>query len=395
MKILVVLSRVPYPLEKGDKLRAYHQIKRLAERHEIILCCLSDRAVSAEAQEVLKPLCTQLHVVGMSRLAIAKRLFFGLFSSKPYQVHYFHDKRMARLLGQVVERSAVDHIYCQLVRCAEMVRGIDSVSKTIDYMDALSIGMERRIDGSSGIKKRFVQAEYRRLRRYEKAVYPDFDSHTIISTEDREALGAPGAVHVIANGVDLDYFAPRQGERSVDMVFVGNLSYAPNVDCVRYLVQDVMPRIQALRPEASLLIAGADPNKEVQSLCTATGVELTGWVEDIRDAYASAAIFVAPMRIGTGLQNKLLEALAMEIPAVTSSLANAALGGRHGENILVADTADEVAEAALRLLTDADLAARSARAGRQFVENNYSWESAVARLEEVMTHRNTLAQDKD
>jgi sugar transferase (PEP-CTERM/EpsH1 system associated) len=385
MKIFVLLSRVPYPLEKGDKLRAYHQVKRLSKKHDVTLCCLNAEQLHPDAEAELGKICGKLEIIPLSKIGIAWNLALGIFSSKPYQVRYFHQGRVHRKVNALIAETAPDHIYCQLIRAAEYVKNQHSIPKTIDYMDAFSKGTERRIQSANFLMRPLFKAETRRLLAYENIMFEYFEHKTIISEQDRDLIYHPDReqIHVVRNGVDTDYFCPQTQEKKYDLVFNGNMSYAPNIDSAIYLVNEVLPELWKLKPEATLLISGVKPVPAVKELASHK-VTISGWVEDVRDSYAAAHIFIAPMQIGTGLQNKLLEAMAMRIPCVTSSLANNALGAMHGENIFIGDSPANYAQIITDLLNDPAKANSIATAGHQFVLTHFDWQSTTDQLEAIM-----------
>ena len=388
MKLLVMVSRVPYPLEKGDKLRAYHQIKHLSKTHEVTLCCLSDEAVHPEARQALESICSRLEIYSLSRVGIGFSLMKALFTNKPFQVHYFYQKAIHRKIKQLIKDLNPDHIYCQLIRTAEYAKHEHGYAKTIDYMDAFSKGMERRVQKASFWKKPFVRSEFRRLLAYENISFEYFDHKTIISEQDRQLIYHPQQqnIEVIPNGVDTEFFAPRQSEKTHDLVFVGNMSYIPNVETARYLATELLPALQKAKPGATLLLSGANPAPGVKALAN-EHVHVSGWMEDIRDAYAQGRIFIAPMQIGTGLQNKLLEAMSMGIPCITSPLANNALGAEHERHLLVANDTEAWCAAVQRLLDDEALSAKLGEAGRNFVESGFNWSATTERLNELLTSK--------
>ena len=201
--------------------------------------------------------------------------------------------------------------------------------------------------------KPVFKLEYKRLRKYESAIFDLFDHKTIISIPDRDLMPHPerNKIHVIPNGVDHDFFAPVDTEKTVDLVFTGNMAYPPNVDAAEFLVNEIMPLVWKEMPGAKVMIAGATPDKRVTSL-KSDKVTVTGWLDDIRDSYAGAKVFIAPMQIGTGLQNKLLEAMSMKVPSITTPLANDALQAVDGESILIGKDAPTLAKQILNLLND-------------------------------------------
>ena len=227
--------------------------------------------------------------------------------------------------------------------------------------------------------------EYRRLLRYEASTFEDFDVKTIISEPDRALFPHEkrDEILIVPNGVDHDYFKPQEHEKLYDLVFTGNMSYPPNVNAVEYLAEEIMPMVWKTLPEVKLYIAGATPDPRVKKAAS-DKIIVSGWLDDIRYAYAQSRVFIAPMRIGTGLQNKLLEAMSMSLPAITSPLANASLGAKPDKEILVGSNAQEMAQHIITLLTDKEKAERIAQAGFDFTNRVYDWGRATERLEEAM-----------
>ncbi len=387
MKLLVVLSRVPYPLEKGDKLRAYHLVTRLAKKHEVYLFCLSDQRIAKEHLDHLRLSCAHIEVVYIPRWRILTRLATAAFSRLPYQVAYFYHGHAQRAIDRAIDRFKPDHAFCQLVRTTEYVRERYELLKTLDYMDTLSKGMERRTENASFWSRPLLKAETRRLIAYENLMLDLFDRHAIISAQDRDLLYHPlrDQVAVIPNGVDTEYFQPHVGERTHDLLFTGNMNYPPNIDSVLFLVQKVLPLVRRERPNTTLLVSGVDPSSRVRDLARHDPlVTVSGWVKDIRDAYASATVFAAPMQIGTGLQNKLLEAMAMRMPCVTSAMANNAVGAVAGESILIGRDPLEYAMHILRLLDDVAERERIAANGYRFVRETFDWSRNAAMLDALI-----------
>jgi polysaccharide biosynthesis protein PslH len=385
MKLFILLSRVPYPTEKGDKLRAFHQIRILSANHEITVCALSEGPVHPEALQILGQYCKRVEIITISKAGMVSNLIKAFFNGKPMQAGYFYRSKAKSRILDLISEVKPDHIYCQLLRVAEYVRHVP-VPKTLDYQDVFSKGMQRRIESSPWWMKPFFSLEYRRLLSYERAIFSDFDHCTIISAPDRDLIPHPERqkIVVIPNGVDHSYFSPLERQKSYDLVFTGNMGYPPNVDAAEFLANTIFPQVLRIQPHARLMIAGATPHSRVLSLRSDT-IAVSGWVIDIRESYASSKIFIAPMRIGTGLQNKLLEAMSMRLPCITSPLANSALGATEDKEILVASTPNDYARHIIRLLTNRELAESIAENGYRFVKTNYDWERSTGMLEKLFS----------
>ena len=439
MKILVLAPRFPYPLDKGDKLRLYHQIVELSKQHDLYLFALSHRRVPHDDYDHLLTYCTAVDCVQIHWWESLWGIFKAFLTGKPLQVGYWSSCRAKKAYAAWERQVQPDVVYCQMVRTMPTISALHQISHLqggvpvlrqfsplqggvpilrqfsplqggvpvggggssshiiLDFQDALSLNTRRRMELSHGPLRWILNYEYRALQRTEQEALRRFDATTVISPVDQEVL-SPSTV-IVPNGVDTEYFnSSESGERSSELsgcgsinselrtpnselselVFTGNMSYAPNVDAARYLVEEVMPLVWRQLPEATVLLAGADPKPAVRALASAR-VVVSGRMADIREAYASSLVFVAPMRIGSGLQNKLLEAMAMKLPCVTTSVAAVPLGQK--APVLVGDNPQTLADHLVRLLRDESLRRRLAEEGRRYVVQHHSWSSATAPLE--------------
>lgn len=382
-RIVIITSRFPFPLEKGDKLRAYHQIKQLSKFFDIDLISTSEGKIKQEYIQQLEPYCKSIHIYTLSFIQKAWGLFKSLIGKKPFQVGYFYQYSIHKKIKVLLKEIRPDHIYCQLIRSSEYVKNYHDCPKTIDYMDALSKGMERRAVDSSLIKQYIFNSEYKRLLNYENSIYEYFENHTIISQQDQEYIFHKNKklIHIVPNGIDESFLVNNQPlKKEVDIVFIGNMSYPPNITASQFIVREILP---LLSKNIKTKIAGSSPAKEVLKLASKQ-VEVTGYVEDIKSAYGSAELFVAPMFLGTGLQNKLLEAMALGIPCITTSLANNALGAQPEKDILIADDAEKFAEQIKRLQEDTELKKQIIRNGQAFILEHYRWDAVIKDLVQLI-----------
>lgn len=386
MKILVLTSRFPYPLEKGDKLRIYHQIKGLSVEHEIVLVSLNDTQVSEAHLNELRPYCSAIHMFRLRKWMIYPRVVRWFLGGRSIQIGYFTNYFLKIKIRNLVLKEKPDHIYCQLIRMAEYVKDLHHITKSLDYMDAFSLGMERRAQDSPFPLKHIFKAEAKRLRDYESKVFYDFDVTTIISKQDRKCIKNPfeERIVVVPNGVDTqEFFFKENLEPSVDLLFVGNMSYYPNIKAAEYLVEHVFATLVKHGIKVTVDVAGANPSLTVQAL-EAEHVQISGWVDNIVTTYHSARVFVAPLFHGSGLQNKILEAMACGIPVVTTKQTNNAIGATEGKDLLIAETAEEFSLAIQRLLNDKTIYDALRRNARNFVEQKYSWDVSVSMLDNAI-----------
>ncbi len=387
MKLLIILPRFPYPTEKGDKLRAFNQIKELSKQFEIVLFALNHSNVKPSHMDAVKPYCSSIYVHKIHPVTVLVNLLLALFKRWPFQAGYYYSNAAKKAVNQIIKVHKPEHIYCQLLRTAAYATDC-KIPKTLDYQDVFSKGMERRIPKANFLMRPVFRLEYNRLLRYERFVFDLFDNKTIISIPDRNFIPhhAKEEIVIIPNGVDQNYFKPMEAKIRSELVFTGNMGYPPNIDCAEYLVNEVLPLIHRKFPDTRIILAGASPHARVRELASEK-VLVTGWVDDIRPYYAGARIFMAPMQLGTGLQNKLLEAMAMKLPCITSDLCNSALGATEEVEILVGNTARQVADQAIRLLENKNFADSIARSGYLFVRKNYTWEGATAKLALLITEK--------
>jgi sugar transferase (PEP-CTERM/EpsH1 system associated) len=384
MKLFIITSRIPFPLDKGDKLRIYHQMKSLAKDHDVYLCALQlpfSKQNPAAYQE-LKAFCKEVFILKLSALQILLSLTKALATKTPFQTALFTTKTAKKTVHNLVQKVKPEHIYCQLTRAAEYVKNAKE-PKTIDYMDVFSKGMERRAHKAPLYLKWLYLWEASKQRNYERSLFGKFNNHTIITKEDRAFVNHPKnlEIKIIKNGVDFAHFKPQKTEIKYDIVFVGNMGYAPNIDAAEFLCKDLLPILQKEIPKIKILLAGTQPSKAVLKL-QSNSVTVSGWMQDIRKAYASSTLFIAPMRIGTGLQNKLLEAMAMNKPCISTSLAANPINAPE-QALLVGNTKEELAALSLELLQNEAKRTQVSTNGHEFVKNTFEWSKTTEELNKL------------
>lgn len=385
MKIFYITPRVPFPIDKGDKLRAFYQIKYLSEKHDIYLFSLDENGVFTPHNNPLFDYCRKITVVKLSRPQILINLLMGIFSGVPFQTSYYYSNKIAKDIRKSIKEYNPDIIYCQLIRTAKFVQGISHIPKVMDYVDVISKGLERRIEKSNLLLRLLLRWELKRAIRYEATVNKIFNEKIIITDEDKNLLPFhdKNDIKVIPNGIDMEFFHPIESEKKCDVLFSGNLSYPPNVVAAEFLINEIMPLVWDKKSDVSVTIAGAAPKSRVLSLASER-VKIIGWTDDIRENYKIAKIFIAPLQIGTGLQNKLLQAMAMKLPCVVSELTAKGVTNGYCDFMLVAKTNEEYAQYILRLLSDQEFANTIAEKGFSYVTDHYNWKRIIANLDEIL-----------
>lgn len=321
VKLFIISSRFPYPLEKGDKLRLYHQIKVLSNHADITLISLTDQTVSKADQSELLKYCKSIKIFQRNRFSILTHGMLGFIRGLPAQLSYFFNPEIKKQIHQLFLKEQPDHIYCQLIRAAEYIKD-EAVSKTIDYMDCFSLSSYKRSMRSPWWSKWFWQLESQRLKKYEADIYSSFDHHAIISSNDAESMRLREGrfLTIVSNGISAHYFETLDSLRDIDVLFLGNLSYFSNVMAVEFIVNSILPCLIRLNQSIQIVIAGTDPNARLIRLVHSAPikVQLVTNIPDTRSIYQRTKVFVAPITLGTGQQNKVLEAIASGCAIVCS-----------------------------------------------------------------------------
>lgn len=332
----------------------------------------------------MQPYCDEIYVIPHSRNVNFFNAMRGLWSGLPVNVGYFFSPSTARKINGIIEKIKPDYIYVQLLRMAPYVQNIRSIDMAIDYMDAFSLRVMRRSRQSGLFLNLLWSLEAKLIARQEKSVAPRFKNRFIIAETDGDYLQREKIVNqltLLKNGVDTEFYVPRDIPKKYDIVFVGNMSYHPNIIAAEYLVEHIVIPMRKKWQSLKVLIAGADPVASVRQL-SGNGVEVSGFIEDIRDAYASGKIFVAPIFAGSGMQNKILEAMSMQLPCITSTQVIEAIGDV--TNLLFkADDATEFIEHIERLLLNEAERQHVGMKCRKYIEQHLSWDVSCEPLNQL------------
>lgn len=392
MNLLFLVHRIPYPPNKGDKIRSYHELRYLAARHRVHLGCLVDQPEDMVHVPALRPLVASLQAAPLDPRRARLHSLTALATREPLSVRYFASNTLRRWVHETVQRESIDAVLLFSSPMFEYVRGLP-VPVVMDFCDVDSDKWRQYVEHAPLPMRPVYALEARRLRAYEERVLRTCHSGVLVAERERQMWasmpdGLLDKVHVIPNGVDLDFFAPQAGPPVVPepraIVFTGAMDYYANVDGVKYFAADVLPKIRAAVPDVHFYIVGSRPAPEVVALGSRPGITVTGFVDDVRTYYGRAAVCVVPLRIARGIQNKLLEALAMGRPVVTTHAAAEGLEPGAADALRVADDAGALARECIALLQAPDTAAALGRAGRRYVERAYLWDRALAGLESLL-----------
>jgi sugar transferase (PEP-CTERM/EpsH1 system associated) len=381
MKICFVTPRFPFPITKGDTLRAYNQIRELGRTHSVHLIAATETAVCDSSLNEMQRYCSAVEVVKIGRAqSLATVAALGVTSRLPLQVLYFLAPELRARVDRAHKVQKFDVIHAMTIRVAPAVLPIRDVPVVVDFMDSFGANISTRRAHVGPLARRVYDIELKRVTAYERAVARRAAGGVVIAQLDRDSIGEP-RLAVIPNGVDLESFRFHDGERDdATLIFTGNMGYQPNVDAVTWFAAECWPALRARHPKVRFQIVGARPAPAVTALERLPGITVTGQVESMVPYLHRATVAVCPIRCGSGMQNKLLEAMATGSPVVTTDFANRGIGALSGRDLAVGADAAQFTAAVSRLLDDPALRARQAKAARTWVETTYGWARHAAAL---------------
>lgn len=387
--ILFISPYIPSPI----RVRPYNLIKYLAKQgHKITLLALEPPVEDTSSLETLRQWCHQVHVVPLPRWRTLWNALQAISSRIPLQAAYGRSPEMEALIRQTLATNSFDIVHVEHLRGAELSWAVQGRPVVFDSVDSITLLFERVSQAGPTWRSRLMaNLDLARTRQYESRFLERYARVLVTSPMDREALAKISTVQpigerlvVLPNGVDLDYFTPMDiPRRPASLIFTGKMSYHANIAAALDLVAQVMPLVWQHLPEATLVIAGKDPSAQLKAAADDPRITITGTVPDLRPYLAQAAVSVSPIRYGVGIQNKVLEAMAMATPVITTPQALTSLQAQAGRDLLIADTPQAVAKAAVTLLSDQALRQQIGQAGRGYVESYHDWHGAAEKLEAV------------
>ena len=389
MNILYICHRFPYPPEGGGKVRAFHMIKHLTEQgHKVWVASLARSQQEFDECSGIADYCHQ-YTIGLVNESVQwARMIAYLPTPMPSSLAYFYSNKLKKQINAWLDTENFDAIFVHCSAVAHYVENVQHIPKILDYAD---------MDSQKWLIYRSFKPfplnwgywlEGTKLMRSEKSLASKFDLSTCITKAELETLDGFNTAKKtdwFPNGVDAEYFQPDGTQYDPHSIsFIGRMDYYPNQQCMLEFCHQTLPLIQKKIPETKLYIVGAEPPKEIRELENIPGVIVTGSVEDVRPYVLKTAAMVAPLNIARGTQNKILEAMAMGVPVVSSSLAAGGVDAIPGEHFLTADTPAEYAEKLTSLMESTSLRDKFAKVGRERMLSNHSWHESMKKMETLI-----------
>jgi len=388
VKILYLCHRFPFPPKRGGKIRPFNMIRHLANSHDVTVASLARSPEEAREGAGIASFCSRYVMAEVSNPIQVARMVARVPTVTPSSMGFFYSPVLARRVRDLLARDRYELIFVHCSSVAQYVESVRGIPKILDFGDMdsqkwLEYARYKPFPLSTG-----YWLEGKKLEREEIRLARQFDMCTATTRAEWETLASYGNgfdSDWFPNGVDSTFFAPTGEPYDPDTIsFVGRMDYYPNQECMFDFCANVLPLLRERRPTIKLTIVGADPPPAVKKLGRLPGVTVTGSVPDVRPYVRGSALMVAPLNIARGTQNKILEAMAMGVPVVTSGVAAGGVDALEQEHFLVARTYQDYSAAVLRILEDPKERDRLARAGRDRVLRHHAWPYSMKRLDAVI-----------
>ena len=388
MKILYVCHRFPFPPKRGGKIRPFNMIRHFSEQHEVTVASLVRSDDEALEGQGIAPHCAHFEMAQVSDHLQMARMVARLPTLVPSSMGYFYSPDLARRIRELLRTTRYDLIFVHCSSVAQYVADVRGIPKILDFGDMdsqkwLEYAHYKPFPLSLG-----YWLEGSKMLRAEKRLATQFDLCTATTRAEWETLNGYGVqvpTDWFPNGVDANFFTPDDTPYDPNTIsFIGRMDYYPNQECMADFCAKTLPLLRAQRPNIKLVIVGADPSPAMRKLGELPGVTVTGSVPDVRPYVRASALMVAPLNIARGTQNKILEAMAMGVPVVTSTVAAGGVDAQSEAHFLVADTPAGYAQAILRILDNPAERQRLALAGRERMLSNHAWPKSMQRLDGIV-----------
>lgn len=388
MRILFISTWFPYPPDQGSRIRAFHLLRALAEQHQVQLVSFKDREIAPEWVEHLNSYCDEIHIVEEAPFSQSKLgEVFGWFSTRPRAVVGSHSHTMQNLVAEICKGWQPQATIALTFAAAPYALLVNGGKRIVDVDNLLTLMLKEQIGWASNIFERARRfTAFLKFRRFERELYRQFDLCFVTSKDDvnriREYIPlADGQVIVVPNGVDTQQLRPAESSNgTTSMIYPGALTYGPNLDAMSFFTKEILPAIHQKEPAATLRITGSTRDVNLAMLDLNMRVQLTGYVEDIHSLVSQSAVCVVPLRQGAGTRLKILEAMALGTPVVSTSKGAEGLEVEPDRHLLLADSPTEFADQVLSLFHNQGLHNDISKRARQLVEQKYDWDQIGADL---------------
>jgi sugar transferase (PEP-CTERM/EpsH1 system associated) len=388
MKILFLCHRFPYPPECGARIRPFNMIRWLSAEHQVTVASIARSPQELTKGQGIGQFCQRYEIELISPIRAWLQALGWALSSKPSSLGYFYVRRFHQKIQSLLKNEQFDLIWVHCSSAAQYVSGFAGCHRVMDFTDMDSEKWFQYARRRTFPVSLIYLLEGMKLRRYEKKLAVAFNECVVISPGERKTLDSyrlKVPVTVVPNGVDLDFFTNTQKEYDPrSLTFLGRMDYYPNIDAVAYFSQDILPLIQKEIPDVQFTIVGSNPVGRVKKLAKLSAVRVTGAVPDVRPYLQKAAVSVVPLRIANGIQNKVLESMAMKVPVVASSCAFQGVNASEGQDLLVDDSTEGFANKVISLLKNPSLRQQMAEAGRKRIESCHSWQACLRILDNLL-----------
>jgi len=386
MRILFLSQRVPYPPNRGDKIASFRIVNRLRRDHQVTCFAFRHEDEDEQHAEKLRGLGFRVRLFPYRPWLGRFRALAYLLTGRPLTLAFFASRALQDAVDEIMPE--IDLAFAFSGASGRFLEKHDSVPRLMHFIDLDSDKWRQYAESRRFPMSWIYRREERTLLRFETRIARSFNESIVCTRAEKELFDRriPGApCMVLRNGVDLEYFHPaKRAPEPGRLVFTGVMNYLPNVDGCLHFAEEVLPLVRRRHPDARFTIVGAKPEPEIAALAARDGIEVTGFVDDVRDMLGRAAVAVAPLRIARGIQNKMLEAMAMGIPVVCTTSAARGVGGESGRHYLLADDPADQADAIDSILSDPERARALSEAGRAYVERHFAWERVLARLDALI-----------
>lgn len=380
MKVLYIAHSCPYPPNKGDRIRSFNILKHLSRKHEVLLIYPAFSQKEIDNEIFLKQYCSSVAAIKLHRFSSILRGACSILGSRPITTSYFFSPQ----IQHAVNTSDFDLGFADCSSMAQYILQIDK-PRIVDFVDIDSEKWKLYATLHKFPKSFIFNLEKKRLKEFEDRLGASFDACCVVSENERLLLQNQHNVFVVKNGVDVEFFSgqPHPSPSNATLLFSGAMNYFPNVDGALFFCKEIFPIIQQKIPHSKFIIAGMHPTKPIQMLAN-DNIIVTGYVPDIRNYLAQADVCVVPLRLARGIQNKILEAMAMGIPVVATHAANQGIQAEDHTEILLADTPEEFAQATIRLLESQSLRNKIVANARALIQRGFLWEKNLTTIDTII-----------